>query len=550
MTVRRRRLVASVTLAGAVVFGATLANLPATARASAQTSERGAGRGDGDALTEVYRAPRRGPGGAPAFLDATSDLGLLEPLTGMRVHATATGDVNDDGWSDLFVGTFADRPEDDYRVRGADGPSPDRLLLGGSRGFRVDESFPAEWGRTAAAAFADLDGDGDLDLVLARNVRDVERGRAPSTILRNDRGRFVKAAELDHPRGARAIGLIDFDGDSRLDLVIVEDRFSDGASVLWRNEGKLRFVDATRTAGLPPDVAGMGVATADLNGDRAPDVLISGSNRLFLNQGDGSFREDDTARQTFDWPRFGDEDDPAGVVATDVDGDARTDLVIGQHYNSTVDEGRRVPVRLYLNDGNDGAQAPRFRDVTGAAGLTPLPTKAPHVDVVDLDADGRLDILTTASAGSVAVVFRQVGVDEGVPRFELTGIPNPPDYWVTAAVLDADRDGRLDVFLAEFEPTRPSPLLRNRTNAGHWFGVTATPGTVVELFHAGGLGDPHDRLAWREVGTSTGFAAGPSVTAWFGLGAVHRIDVRIVSPEGRTVVELHDAGVDRLVRLP
>ena len=49
---------------------------------------------------------------------------------------------------------------------------PDRLLLGGPEGFRVDESFDVEPGRTAGAAFADLDGDLDLDLVLSRNVRD------------------------------------------------------------------------------------------------------------------------------------------------------------------------------------------------------------------------------------------------------------------------------------------------------------------------------------------------------------------------------------------
>ena len=304
-------------------------------------------------------------------------------------------------------------------------------------------------------------------------------------MLRNEGGRFVEAATLERPLGARAIGLVDYDGDARLDLLIVEDRFAGGSSVLLRNEGGFRFRDATRRVGLPEGLAGMGVATADLNGDRAPDVLISGANRLFLNQRDGTFQEDDRARATLDWPRFGDEDDPAGIVAADVDGDGRTDLVIGQHYNSTVDDGRSVPVRLYLNEGNDEAASPTFRDVSKEAGLTPLPTKAPHVDLVDLDADGRLDILTTASTGEAPIVFRQVDLEDGIPRFDQIGTPKRPEYWVTAAVLDADRDGRLDVFLGEWEPTRASPLLRNRTDTGHWFGVTAPPGSVVELFSGG-----------------------------------------------------------------
>src|SRR5262245_25667224 len=96
-------------------------------------------------VRSIYRAGQHGPGGSPVFADETNAAGVLEPLLGMHAHSVATGDVNADGWTDLFVGTFADRPADDYRVRGASGPSPDRLLLGGRDGFRVDPLFPAEY---------------------------------------------------------------------------------------------------------------------------------------------------------------------------------------------------------------------------------------------------------------------------------------------------------------------------------------------------------------------------------------------------------------------
>ena len=502
----------------------------------------------GTEVVEIYRAPRRGPGGTLGFVDVTAEMRADDPLVGMRVHATAAADANGDGWSDLFVGTFADRPVVDYQARGADGPVPDRLLLGGPFGFRIDETFPGELARTAAVTFADLDADGDLDLVVGRNVRDGDPGRAPSRILRNEGGHFVLAAVLDRPRGVRAIGVLDFDGDTRLDLFVVEDRFTEGSSLLLRNEGGLRFADATLAAGLPNDVDGLGVSTADLNGDRAPDVFVSGSNRLFVNQRNGTFREHDVSA-TFRWPRFGNEDDPAGVAAHDVDGDGRVDLVIGQHYNSTVDLERRVPVRLYLNRGSSNKGTPRFRDVTREAGLRPLSTKAPQVEVADLDADGRLDILTTASAGDAPVIFRQREVRGDIPRFERVGVPRSPDYWVTAAVLDADRDGRLDVFLGEWDPGRASVLLRNRADTGHWLGVTAPPGTVVELFRPGGLGERPDRIERQEVGTSTGFASGPATTAWFGLGSRRHVDVRIVLPTSGEVVTLHRSPTDRLVRL-
>ncbi len=141
-------------------------------------------------------------GGSIRFANATASWGADAPLRGMLAHAVATGDVNGDGWTDVFVGTFADRPAAEYRVRGADGPAPDRLLLGGPAGFRLDSGFPETRGRTSGAAFADLDGDGNLDLVIARNVRDVERGRAPTEILRNEGGgRFARAATLAEPAG-------------------------------------------------------------------------------------------------------------------------------------------------------------------------------------------------------------------------------------------------------------------------------------------------------------------------------------------------------------
>ena len=132
----------------------------------------------------------------------------------------------------------------------------------------------------------------------------------------------------------------------------------------------------------------------------------------------------------------GDEDDPAGVAQADVNGDGRPDVVIGQHYNSTVDAGARVPVRLYLNE-PAGSGGVRLRDVTDQAGLPAFPTKSPHVEIADVDADGRPDIVTTASGvdGS-PIVLRNVGpwaADRGArdsrrrlsPDRRSTGSPGP-----------------------------------------------------------------------------------------------------------------------------
>lgn len=504
-----------------------------------------------EGLSVCWSAPPAGTGPV-ALTDVTAASGIESALAGMMVHAVAAGDVNGDGFTDLFVGTFADRPEAEYAVRGATGPEPDRLLLGSATGFHIDEKFPAMFGRTAGAAFADLDGDGDLDLVISRNPRPKPRSDAPSVVLRNDTGHFTQATVLDARRGGRSVGVLDYDGDGRLDLVLTEDKWTGGSSVLLHNDGDLRFSDATAAAGLPADVPALGVSTADLTGDRLPDLFFSGSNRLFVNTG-GQFAEE--VAPEFAWPVYGDEDDVAGVAVGDLNGDGRMDLVLGQHYNSTLDSGRRVPVRAYLNAGEGDGRKVRFRDITAAAGIPDLPTKAPHVEVVDLDADGRLDIVTSAASGGRPVVLMNRADHGQEPRFEpLTPVqpPGEPTYWVTGATMDADHDGRLEFFLAEWYPQRSSLLLRQTGSSGHWLTVAMPPatalGTLIDVYAAGRAGDVSRRIGHTEIVGSTGFGAGAEAVARFGLGEATSVDLVVTPPRDKAHTY---AGVaaDALVRV-
>jgi enediyne biosynthesis protein E4 len=527
----------------------------ACSEADPQAGEGAGSLGTVSGSDVCYAGTAVGEGSDVSFRDTTEALGLEAPLAGMLGHAVAVGDVNRDAWTDVFVGGFADRPLDEYQNAGVERPPPDRLLLGGPDGFRTDESFPGARGRTSGAAFADLDGDADLDLVVARNRRDVPRGRAPSVVLRNDgTGHFTIASELPDPAGARSVGVLDADGDGRLDLVIVGDRFTDeSTTMLFHNEGDLDFEDRTEEAGLPSALFGLGVTTVDLNQDGAPDIFIGGSNSLFVNEGAGTFREVDAG---LTWETYGPEDDPAGVAAGDLNADGLPDLVVGQHYNSTLDDERRVPVRVYLNDGTDSSGTPRLRDVTEEAGLPGLPTKAPHVEIVDLDADGRPDILTSASAGegNVPAVFRNVGVDGGVPRFVAPSGLGSPIYWVTGAVFDADHDGRLDVLLVDFDPRRGSRLLSYTGPSGHWIGVQVGPagssgvGTGVEVYEVGGLDDPSQRLGTQWITASAGFGSGSLPAARLGLDSVASVDVR-VQRTGDPPIALRDVPADRLLEV-
>ncbi len=504
-----------------------------------------------------WASPASGNGGEIAFEDVTAELGLVDPLLGMYGHAAAWGDVDGDGSPDLIVGTFADRPEEEYRLRGAAGPSPDVLLRSTGAGFELGD-MPEVYGRTSGAAFADLNGDGELDLVVARNPRDGERQTAPTAVYVNRGDGRLEAVDdsgIDSSLGGRSVGVLDYDGDGLLDLFIVEDVYEGGSSRLYRNLGEHRFEDVTEAAGLPVDVHGLGLATGDVNRDGWTDLFVGGSNRLFTGTGEGFV---EVTTDTFTWETYGDEDLVAGAVFGDVNRDGWPDLVVGHHYNSTVDFGERVPVRLYINRTAEPGDVPEFVDVTDDAGLVGLPTKAPDLALVDLDNDGWPDLVTTASAedGTTPAVFRHTGeVVDGVPRFEAPPGLGDPQYWISGPVADIDRDGRMDLLLVEWEPARPSALFRNVGESGHWVSVSVGPelgggvGTSVAAYEAGMAGDDAHLLGAAEISASSGYTSGHELIAHLGLGEYETVDL-VVTPPRQEPIVLTDVPADRHVRLP
>jgi len=468
---------------------------------------------------------------AVEFEDVTGPMALVEPLTGIHGHAAAFGDLNGDGYPDLTVGTFADRPPTEYAVRGAEGPSPDRVHVGGEQFTPFD--LPVPMGRTSGAAFADLDGDGDSDLVLVRNDRD---GR-PTVILENRDSELVARSEPLPPQLlGRTPAIADFDGDGLLDLFISEDRYGETGGVLLRNEGDFSFADVTAQSGLE-GVFALGATAADLDRDGHPDIVAS--DRMFFGNGDMTFVES-TPRE-FGWSQIGPDDDPAGVAVGDFDNDGLPDIAVGQHYRSIVEEGAEVPVRLFRNLGDRD-----FREVTEEVGLVPLPTLAPHVELADMNNDGWFDILASGSLGngSAPIVFVN---REGA--FEAPEGLGAPHYWVGAPVADFDLDGRLDVFGLEWEPSLPSRLFRNVTAGGHWLEVSvADPlggvGAVIQVSTSDG-----DLLGYREIGVASGYSSGNLPVAHFGLGEVEVVDVAIKLRSGATAT-IEDVGADSHIRWP
>lgn len=499
------------------------------------------------------------------FEDIAAAAGVSGPLSLSYVHTSSWGDVDEDGWPDLFVGTFVTGPTQ----------VPDKLLMNREGSF-VDAGQDAVEisGRAAGSVLVDLDADGDLDLVVSNNRQDGPGPESePSRLLRNDAGTFVDVTAGSglgaQQRGGRQVGVLDHDADGLYDLFIVADDLrATGGSVLLHNDGELRFRDVTAEAGIPEDVQGLGLAIGDVTGNGWPDLFVGGwstddgdrsqHNWMLVADGDGTYHR--LTDDVFDWDDLvqGNEDWVAGAAMADLNRDGRLDLLVGHHFGSAMSGGAGVPLRVYMNRGVDGAGDPVFEDITGPLGLPPIDTRAGHVEIQDFDNDGWPDLYTAVvnegADGPEPVIFRHLGLVAGDPTFAIPGV-DQPHYYAGGPVADFDRDGKLDIFLAEWRSTLgggdvPSRLMRNTGAPGNWLrvevsrpGNTMGVGARVSVYESA----TSRLLGHREISPSFGWSSSQPATAHFGLGETDLVDVRIELPFGRGVLERRDVVANQVL---
>jgi len=497
------------------------------------------------------------------FVDAAAEWGLAKPLQGIKAHAACCGDVNGDGTPDLYIGTFCDRPHKDYL--GRDGPVPNMLFLS-KDGKYVEATTPALTigKRTSGSVFADLDNDGDLDLYIGLNTNKDPRCRGPNCLFENVNGQLRDVSEGNAAcviMGTRSIGVLDYDGDGLLDLLVTEDSWRGGNTKLFHNLGKLQFEETTEKAGLPKPVAALGVVSADLNFDGYPDLFLSKSNKLFLSNGKGGFRAaDSSAFEHKLSPRHGTF--PCGVTAGDLDRDGDLDLV-------TVDHLAGSGQHLYLNLGLK-AGVPSFREATKEVGLdyrfagktpTGLYLRHDHVSIQDFDNDGWPDILVAAAYDNNGTlqpfVCRNLGLHEGKLRFSTPPTDKVMGHHPAGPIADYDRDGRIDVMLASWFPELLSNLFLNRSPRRHWLQVRAVGKTInrmgigckVRLYRAGKIGEKSALLGYNEILIDQGFCTGHEAVAHFGLGRLTKCDVEVELPFGKGRIVRRDAAADQALVL-
>ncbi len=214
----------------------------------------------------------------------------------------------------------------------------------------------------------------------------------------DDSGKFYKPNHYDHGTGLAAA---DVDGDGLVDLYFVNQL---GGNELWRNRGGGRFENVTRAAGVGlADRIGVTASFADVDNDGDADLYVTsvrGGNVLFENDGKGRFR-DVTKAAGLEYSGHS-----SGAVFFDFDNDGRLDLFLVNVGRYTTDEkgrggyfvgfsdafaghlkpDRTERCRLYRNLGQN-----RFSDVTQQVG--PFETGfSGDATFTDLDGDGFADL--------------------------------------------------------------------------------------------------------------------------------------------------------------
>lgn len=335
-----------------------------------------------------------------------------------EISANASiGDLDNDGDLDIVL------------AKGRHWPLHNRMLFNDGKGSFDAQDLGMVPDRSYATALGDLDGDGDLDIVVSNDNPDDKK------VYRNEgSGRFAVAGTWGEPSwNTRNVALGDMNGDHHLDLVVANRK---SPSYILLNDGNGSF----NRRGWNPILAESAttIAVADFNRDGLLDLVVphrdGGISRILFNDDSMSFRKTNT---------FGPEISATRACAVgDLNRDSAMDLIVGDD---------RLGTSVFLNDGHGNfPQAVHIGD---------RKLIAYAIAVGDLNNDDHLDVITGYSSGG-SRVFLNDGT--GI-RFEELTVGDGRGAVYGIAIGDMNTDGMIDIVLARSDAS--NAILNNQCQA-------------------------------------------------------------------------------------
>jgi hypothetical protein len=419
--------------------------------------------------------------GDGTFTDITDGAGVGDTGYGM---GAAVGDVNNDGYLDIYVTNFG--PNLLYRNNG-NGTFTDIAQEAG-----VADTL---WG--TSAAFADVDGDGFLDLYVCNYVDFTFQNHKFCSDA------FKKYRSYCHP-----------------------DQYNGVPDLLYRNNGDGTFSDVTSAAGIySMKGKGLGVVPFDYDNDGDFDLYIANDsvrNFLYQNNGDGTFSDVALLTGT-SHNEEGKTEAGMGTDFGDYDNDGFFDLFV-----TNLDQETNT---LYHNEGGD-----HFTDASYLSGLgkPSLIYVGWGTNFFDYDNDGDADLFITNGHTDTFLTYTYSQRDllfsnngDGIfVDFSITS----GEYFKTAkvgrgtAIADYDNDGDVDLFITNSNDT-PN-LLRNDGGGQHNWLIVKTVGTKS---NRDGIGArikviTGDLIQMDEVKSGSSYLCQNDLRLHFGLGKRKKVD--------------------------
>ena len=396
---------------------------------------------------------------------------LRPPLETGQNSTPVLVDFDQDGDLDLFVGTYASNVLYFQNVGSATQPKYLKPALADDP-FE-NTTFPPTFGYVSPA-LADLDGDGDFDLVVAER-------QGLLYYFKNNSGKFAQETGANNPfdgfdlsvAGAAfpKVTFADIDGDGDLDLWAGRDPAYASNMVEIRNNGDGTFAPPSVPAWpsvYSIDVFNPAPAFGDFDGDGDLDLVLgegNGTLSYYRNQevetGTIDFVEqtgawDGTLGNPFDG--LGTYNDAAPTLA-DVDGDGDFDVVVGLQY-PTYPSNQFEPVQYYMNHG--GSNFTLLKDLKSPFDGVDVGDKA-IASFADTDNDGDLDVIMGGDFSYFGTYttfysFNDISAPSTPVQFENTtaALGNTPPFGYQNAPLyarpiwaDLDLDGDKDLVIAD-----------------------------------------------------------------------------------------------------